>query len=285
LGLGVEQAALGALRILTHSMVHAIEVNSVRRGYDPRDFALVAFGGAGPLFACDIARQLTIPQVVVPPFPGLTSALGLLTSDVSYEYSRTLMLTLEPAAAPRIAAEEQRLAQMARDQLKADGFQAAETQIVRHADCRYAGQGYELRTPAPDGTVEGDFVAALQAAFHATHARQYGASSPSKPIELVTLRVVGIGRVSAIRPRKLPRGATTPGADAYAGDQAVVVEAPEGPRMLFARRWRRECLLAGNLLGGPAIVEQIDVTTLIPPGLVAGVETHGNLVIPMRANL
>ena len=285
LGLGVEQAALGALRILTHSMVQAIEVNSVRRGYDPRDFALVAFGGAGPLFACDIARQLSIPHVVVPPFPGLTSALGLLTSDVSYEYSRTLMLTLEPDAALQIAAEEQRLAQKARDQLTADGFLAAETQIVRYADCRYAGQGYELRTPAPDGAVEGEFVAALQAAFHETHARQYGASSPSKPIELVTLRVVGIGRVSPIRPRKLPGGATIPEADACAGEQAVVIEAPDGPRTLLARRWRRERLLAGNLLEGPAVVEQIDATTLIPPSLVAEVDTHGNLVIPMRANL
>ena len=279
LGMSVQQAALGALRILSQSMVQAIEVNSVRRGYDPRDFALVAFGGAGPLFACDIARELSIPHVVIPPLPGLTSALGLLTSDVSYEFSRTLMLTLDAEAAARIEAEERRLADQARAQLAADGFAQGQSRILRYADCRYAGQGYELRTPAPAGVVDAGFITALKANFHATHARQYGASSPQKLVELVTLRVAGFGAIEPVRPRVLAQGEAAPPAASLAGERQVVFDAA-GPRP--ARRWRRDRLLAGNILHGPAIIEQMDTTTVLPPGLFARVDGHGNLVIPMQ---
>jgi N-methylhydantoinase A/oxoprolinase/acetone carboxylase beta subunit len=284
LGVSVPQAALGALRILSQAMVQAIEVNSVRRGYDPRDFALVAFGGAGPLFACDVARELAVPHVVVPPLPGLTSALGLLSSDVSYEFSRTLMVTLTGDVAPRIAAEEQRLVEMALAQLREDGFETAGTRIIRYADCRYAGQGYELRTPAPVGMVGSAFVAALQDAFHQTHARQYGTNSPDKPVELVTLRVVGVGQVAPIRPCKLRDGTPAPPEDADAGTDVVMFDLAGHPKAIPTQRWRRDRLLAGNLLRGPAIVEQMDATTVIPPGLTARVDAHANLVIAMPAD-
>ena len=152
LGQSVEQAALGAIKILTHNMVQAIEINSVRRGYDPRDFALVAFGGGGPLFACDIARELGIPAVVMPTAPGLTSALGLLTTDVAYEQSRTAMavrLDRQSRSAGCRPMRSSKPVYVTSSSLMA--LSDEDIRLVRFADCRYRGQGYELRTPAPAG--------------------------------------------------------------------------------------------------------------------------------------
>ncbi|MBM3523479.1 MAG: hydantoinase/oxoprolinase family protein, partial [Alphaproteobacteria bacterium] len=169
LSMSVEEAALGAGRILTHNMVQAIEVNSVRRGWDPRDFALVAFGGAGPLFACDIARELAIPTVVVPPHPGLTSALGLLTSDISYDYGRTLMERLDRPDVTRIATAYAEMEAQAREQLARDRLADERVVFLRFAECRCLGQGYELRASAPAGPLDESFVDGVIAAFHDAH--------------------------------------------------------------------------------------------------------------------
>jgi len=275
------EAALGAIRILSHSMVQAIELNSVRRGYDPRDFALVAFGGAGPLFACDIARELAIPRVVVPGLPGLTSALGLLASDVSYDFGRTLMLTLGDADLDRIADCYAELEAQARTQLARDGFGVSDMLLMRVADCRYAGQGYELRTAAPGGAVDTGFLAGLTEAFHAEHRRQYGSSFSDKPVRLVNARVVGLGRIPELRAQAIAGGGVVPASSALIGTREVVFEEAGRPRHFATRCWRRAALAAGNRLEGPAIVEQMDSTTVIPPGLHARVDDYGNLVIEL----
>jgi N-methylhydantoinase A/oxoprolinase/acetone carboxylase beta subunit len=281
LGMGLEEAALGALRILTHSMTQAIEINSVRRGYNPRDFALVAFGGAGPLFACDIARELAIPNVVIPPLPGLTSALGLLTSDISYEFGHTQMLTLTADVADRLAAATAELVGRAQANLSRDGFTASTMTFLYFADCRYAGQGYELRTPAPAGPIDAGFVSRLVDAFHAVHARRYGSASPGKAVELVNLRVVGIGRIPPVRPSTVRAGGLAPAPDASAGNRNVVFEVDGRPFNVRAKRWRRDRLCAGNVIHGPAIIEQMDATTVLPPDLTGRVDEYGNLVIAM----
>jgi N-methylhydantoinase A/oxoprolinase/acetone carboxylase beta subunit len=279
LGMSVEKAALSALRILTHSMVLAIELNSVRKGYDPRDFALVAFGGAGPLFACDIARELSIPKVIVPPLPGLTSALGLLTSDVSYDYSTTRIQPLAGADPARIAAAIAELETQAHAQLERDGLPADRIALRRFADCRYVGQGYELRTAGADGPVDAGFLAGLARGFHDAHQREYGRHFPDKDVELVNLRVVGIGRVPPLAPAALAAGGPEPPAAAFAEPRTVVFESAGEPLAVRAIVVRRDALLAGNRLRGPAIVEQMDSTTVIPPGFAAEVDRAGNLII------
>jgi N-methylhydantoinase A/oxoprolinase/acetone carboxylase beta subunit len=281
LGMTSAEAALGAIRILSHSMVQAIEVNSVRRGYDPRDFVLVAFGGAGPLFACDIARELAIPTVLVPNLPGLTSALGLLTSDVSYDLGRTLMVSLADPDLRRIEACYTELEAQARAQLTRDGFVAGDIALLRVADCRYAGQGYELRTAAPGGTIEARFVDDLIEAFHAEHRRQYGSSFAGKPVQLVNARVIGFGRIPGLRPKPIAVGGDSPVAAALIGTRDVVFEDGGRPRAMPTRCWRRSALAAGNLVTGPAIIEQMDSTTVIPPGVAARVDPHGSLVIKL----
>ncbi len=174
LGMTVEEAALGAIKILNHGMIQSIEMNSVRKGYDPREFALVAFGGAGPLQACEVARELAIPLVIVPPSPGLTSALGLLATDLSYDFSRTQLQLLSDPDLDRIAADYAELDRLATKQLDADDIPPADREFLRIAECRYQGQGYELRVDAPAGGVDGGFVEQLIAEFHRTHDREYG---------------------------------------------------------------------------------------------------------------
>src|SRR5262249_23221458 len=148
-----EAAALGAIKILTHNMVQAIELNSVRRGYDPRDFALVAFGGGGPMFARDIARGLGVPRGVGAPAPGLTSAFGLLATDVSYEFGRTVASYVNRINLDELAALYRSIENELLGQLAADGFPVERIRLMRFADCRYRGQGYELRTAARSGAI------------------------------------------------------------------------------------------------------------------------------------
>src|SRR5207244_5051374 len=154
LGMTVEEASMGAGQILTHSMVQSIEENSVRKGYDPRDFALVAEGGAGPLFAAQIALEVGTPWVVVPNYPGVTAALGLLATDMVYEYVSTVyqrLSKLEPAVLQHAFVE---LEARARAQLEEDGMDPDRMLIQRVADCRYLGQGYELRVDVAGGEID-----------------------------------------------------------------------------------------------------------------------------------
>ena len=151
LGMTVEEASMGAVQILTHSMVQSIEENSVRKGYDPRDFALVAEGGAGPLFAAQIALEVGTPWVVVPNYPGVTAALGLLATDMVYEYVSTVYERLSKLDAAALQRAFEELEEQARAQLEDDGIPADQILIQRVADCRYLGQGYELRVDVASG--------------------------------------------------------------------------------------------------------------------------------------
>ena len=167
-----DEAAMGVIRILTHNMVRAIEVNSVRKGYDPREFSLVAFGGAGPAVACDIAQELSIPQVIVPRHPGVTSALGLLASDLKYESARTVMTEIpdtEPEEMLRIYRE---LEQAGAERLRLDGVDEEDIVLQRWADCRYGGQAYELLVPVPPGE-DADVLEQVEQAFHERRKREY----------------------------------------------------------------------------------------------------------------
>src|SRR5712692_10097759 len=184
LGMSVEEASMGAVQILTHSMVQSIEENSVRKGYDPRDFALVAEGGAGPLFAAQIALEVGTPWVLVPNYPGVTAALGLLATDMVYEYVSTVYQRLSKLDAAALQRSFEDLEKQARDQLEQDGIAADRIVVQRVADCRYLGQGYELRVDVASGAIDSAWIEKVRADFHDIHEREYSRRFEESDIEI-----------------------------------------------------------------------------------------------------
>ncbi|MFN8062973.1 MAG: hydantoinase B/oxoprolinase family protein [Vicinamibacterales bacterium] len=279
LGVAVDAAALDALKIQTHTMVQAIEENSVRRGYDPRDLTLVAFGGGGPLYACDIAQELGVPQVLIPPHPGITSAVGLLATDVSHDYVETKMELLDDADLGSLADDFARLEAQASDQLRHDGFDDYTALLERAADCRYVGQGYELRIPLPAGPIDEAWREKVRQTFHQYHEDRYYRAYPDAVIQIVNIHTVGVGRLPELEISQLEAAPSTDPVDACVGQSAVAYVVRGEVQMLTTPVYERERLLAGHELTGPAIVTQFDSTTVINPGLTAQVDAVGNLLI------
>ncbi len=276
----VEEAALGALQIQKFGMTQAIELNSVRRGYDPREFALVAGGGAGPLFACEIARELEIPTVVVPPHPGITSATGLLATDLQHEFVATERQPIKGLDLGRLSARFDELVAQALRQLDADGVADERRAVLRQADCRYSGQGYEVRFDVPGGAVDEAWVARLEEAFHAAHEREYGHRFDTE-IEIINVRVVAVGKVDELRWAEIESGGSDPSA-ARRLESGVVFDIDGRPERLTTPFYERGLLAAGNRIDGPAVIEQYDATTVVPPGFSVEVDRFGNLVIDCR---
>jgi N-methylhydantoinase A/oxoprolinase/acetone carboxylase beta subunit len=278
LGMSVEEASMGAVQILTHSMVQSIEENSVRKGYDPRDFALVAEGGAGPLFAAQIALEVGTPWVLVPPYPGITSAMGLLATDMVYEYVSTAyqrLSTLDTAALERRFDE---LEAQARAQLEADGVPAERLVIQRVADCRYLGQGYELRVDVGSGAIDTAWIEKVRADFHDTHQREYSRRFEESDIEIPNVRARAIGLMPPLATPETEGGSESAG-DALRHEGEAWFLVGGGIAQVPTRYYDRSALKAGNRLDGPAIVNQYDSTTVIPPGLTARIDRFGNVVI------
>ena len=279
LGVSVEEAAHGAHRIVASNMIRAIRAVSTERGRDPRGYTLVAFGGNGPVFGAAMAQALDIGRVVVPPAPGLFSSFGLLTADVEHHLSRTFRALLRGLDKATLNAAWEALAAEARRRLAADGYggQAAAAPIERHASLHYQGQTYELTVPVPDGPLDDDALAALEEAFGAEHERTYGhRAGPEEPVELVTLRVLGPGRApgraaAPHRPRGRPGAGGRPQGPAYFGPESGWCEAAVIGRADLAEG--RE---------GPLIVEEYDATCVVPPGVRAGLNDAGCIVLDVR---
>jgi N-methylhydantoinase A/oxoprolinase/acetone carboxylase beta subunit len=278
LGMTVEEASMGAVQILTHSMVQSIEENSVRKGYDPRDFALVAEGGAGPLFAAQIALEVGTPTVVVPPYPGIAAAIGLLATDMVYEYVATTYQRLSQLDATALQQRFEELEAQAAGQLAEDGIPTDNVLIQRIAECRYLGQGYELRVDAPSGAIDDAWAAKVRADFHDIHEREYSRRFEESDIEIPNIRVRGIGLTPALRTPEIEQGVDSPEA-AFRHEGAAWFRVGGALAQVPTRYYERAALRAGNRLVGPAIVTQYDSTTVIPPGLAAHVDRFGNIVI------
>jgi N-methylhydantoinase A/oxoprolinase/acetone carboxylase beta subunit len=284
LGMTVEEASMGAIQILTHSMVQSIEENSVRKGYDPRDFALVAEGGAGPIFAAQIALEVGTPWVLVPGYPGVTAALGLLATDMVYEYVSTVYQRLSKLDTAALAAAFAELEQRARAQLAEDGIPADRVLVQRVADCRYLGQGYELRVDCGPGAIDDAWVRKLRADFDDIHEREYSRRFEESDVEIPNLRVRGIGLQPKLQTPELEAGPESPEAALRHEGEAwfrVGGELAAVPTRFYDRR----ALQAGNALVGPAIVNQYDSTTVIPPGISARVDRFGNIVVAVPATV
>jgi N-methylhydantoinase A/oxoprolinase/acetone carboxylase beta subunit len=283
LGMSVEEASMGAVQILTHSMVQSIEENSVRKGYDPRDFALVAEGGAGPLFAAQIALEVGTPRVLVPPHPGVTAAIGLLATDMVYEYVTTTYQRLSALDGGALQEAFDELEEQARAQLEEDGVPADRVQIQRIAECRYLGQGYELRVEAPPGAVGDGWVETIRADFHDVHEREYSRRFEDADIEVPNVRVRGIGQMPSLATPEVEAGPESPSDEALRREGSAWFRIGGSLEPVLTRYYDRAALRAGNRLDGPAIVLQYDSTTVIPPGLAAAVDRFGNIVVEVGA--
>jgi N-methylhydantoinase A len=265
--LSLEQFAAGVIRVVNAAMEKAIRVVSIERGYDPREFVLVAFGGAGGLHACELAAALSIPRVLVPARPGALSAFGILVSDVVKDYSRTVLWrTLNELPLTRLKAEFNKLRRNAHQDFLTEDWKGA----IRYrfsVDVRYAGQGYELNIPYSDRLI---------AAFRREHNRRYGYSYPVREIELVTLRLRAV--------MKSPQ-ATLSKAGAAHGDRGYLDPARTSAffenKKITSAIFDRESLQPGNKYSGAAIVTEYSATTIVPPGAKFWLDRNGNLFIQL----
>ncbi len=274
LGLGLEQAAEGILKVVNSNMVRGIRVVSVQKGYDPRDFCLVAFGGAGPVHAAELAQDMALPKVLVPPAPGVTSALGLLLSDFRRDYVQTLIASLDEIDLADLNAAFDLLEKQALADMESEGVPADQVVLVRSADLRYLGQGYELEASVPAGVLSETERSRVRQTFVDAYRKAYGDAAAGGVPQVVNLRLAAVGQT------KRPRLASAPND----GPSAAAAEAGMRP-VFFAGAWvptrvyDRARLRPGNRLVGPAVIEQLDSTTVLPPGHSAEVDGWGNLVI------
>jgi N-methylhydantoinase A/oxoprolinase/acetone carboxylase beta subunit len=283
LAMSAEQTAAGAIDILIHGIVQAIDQISVRKGYDPRDFVLVAAGGAGPMFAAEVGREVGTPRVLVPVHPGITSALGLLATDVAYEYAATDPQILSDLDAQRLAALFARLEADAHAQLENDGVAARDTRFECSLDCRYRGQGYELRVPAGAGEIDDAWIDALRESFHEAHEREFARRDEDAEIEIITARMRGVGLMPPLETAEIEQGGPHPDPGSRLEDRAVWFKLDGELRRVATAQYERNRLKAGNELAGPAIIHQFDTTTVLPPGMAATVDSFGNLIIDCGA--
>jgi N-methylhydantoinase A len=276
LGLDTVKVAAGIVDIANAHMIGAVRLVSVQRGYDPRDFVLVAFGGAGPLHANALAIELGVQAVLVPPSPGIATAVGMLMTDITHEFVATRRYALDelaPADLDELFADFMREADAV---LEREAVAPAQRRVARVVDLRYHGQSHELSVPVPPGPLTAADVARVRDDFHAAHERAYGYAAREDAIEMVNVRLTAIGVSPKPRRAALPK-ATDDGAAAGKGERLVWFG--ESASFVSCRVLDRGRLAWGHVVPGPATIEEMDATTLVHPGWQADVDEHGNLVL------
>ncbi|MET3504615.1 hydantoinase/oxoprolinase family protein [Halalkalibacter oceani] len=279
LNLSVNETAEGILTIVNNNMANAIREKTIQKGHDPREFTLVAFGGAGPLHAVDVARILNIPEVIIPPHPGITSATGLLTTDLKYDLIKTEFMRSPELDLEKLNTDLDLLRKQIIGQLKADGLSANEIELAFTADCRYVGQGYELRVALPQGDITTDNIEETWTAFHQLHQAEYGHFFEGSPIEIVNVRVTGKGAMPKIQPPSVSSDYTVE--EALIKKGKTVFRKDGELKEIETSFYQREKLPAGAVIAGPAIIFQKDTTTIMPPDCQALVEENGNMMITL----
>jgi N-methylhydantoinase A len=257
-----EELAHGVIDVVNNNMEQAIRLISVERGYDPRDFTLFCFGGAGGLHAASLSSALGMQRVVVPRFPGALSALGLLLADVRKDYSRTLLIDAD-LGSHKLKSALRELHKRGQMELETEGFKKAEIHAEDFVDLRYRGQSYELTVPLGSRLVE---------VFNKAHQRRYGYSTPGRDVELVNVRAVFVGRKPRPHFRKAPRQRGKP--------------EPMGTRLAWlggkqtrTRIYDRQKLGHGQVVEGPAIIGEYSSTTLVPANCRCVVDPYLNLLL------
>jgi N-methylhydantoinase A len=273
LGLGLAEAAWGVHAVVTTNMELATRVVSIERGRDPRDLTLVAFGGAGPVHGCRLAQALGIPRVILPAAAGVTAAIGLLAAEVRFDVARTYVRRLDAVEPARLETMYEEMAAQALAVVRpsAAGGQAT---LARAVDARYLGQGYELTVPVPPGPLDADALARLRDAFDEVYAARYGYASPGEPVEAVTWKLSAVGA-----PSRLALAKARPPAAGGGFKGARRAWFPETHGWIDCPVFAREGLVPDSTLPGPAIVEERESTTVLPPGVVARVDEYASLLV------
>ncbi len=271
LGVSVEEGAAKIVEIVNANMCEALRIVSIERGLDPREFRLVAFGGAGPLHAVALADELAIPEVIIPPAPGAFSALGLVASDVKRDYARTLYADLGSVAAAQVDDVVTHMEAEGKAMLASAGLPSEACEMQRAADLRYPRQAYELTVPFEGGAVTRASLDRLMATFHQRHAQTYGHANPNEAVQMVNLRVTAVGRLPAIRIRQ-------PAQPARRDLRRRPAWFPQTGTVIAAIH-RREELTSGATIAGPCIIDALDCTAVIPPGWTGTVDVDGYIHI------
>ena len=277
LGISVEDAALGIIRIAVAEMSLAVQSVSIGRGHDPRDFAMVAFGGAGPLHATEIARELNIPRVIIPRVPGHFSALGMLLSDLRHDFVRTYYKPLAECDFAALRTIFSEMEEDARKLLKDEGMRDDQTSVQLSLDMRYAGQEFPIQTPvSAQSIIDGD-VQALRSAFDKIHERRFGHHAVHEEVEVVNCRLIGRGRRDRA---KLPSVRSEGHGGGLVGKRSMIFEGWSGARECPV--YQREELSAGQSIDGPAAVSEYASTTILHEGDTLRVTASGELVIDIK---
>jgi N-methylhydantoinase A len=276
LGMAVEDAAHGAHLIAASNMIRALKAVSSERGRDPREYALVAFGGNGPVFAAGMAEAMHIPQVLIPPSAGVFSSFGLLYAEVEYYFTRTRKRLLRAVAPAELQDIIDGLESEARARLSEDGFAPERIELTRSASLHYQGQSFELRVPLMAGRLDAAALAALEEVFGAEHERTYGhRAGVEEPVELVSLEVIGRGIPETPRAASAAAASLAPDIAIAELSRRAYFGPPAG--WLDAQVVNRSALKKPHR--GPCIVEEYDATCLVPPGWTARLDDHGNIVL------
>ncbi len=250
----VEEAAHGIIEVANVNIDRALRRVSIARGYDPRTFTLMAFGGAGPLHACAVAERLEIPRVLVPRYPGVLCAFGLLVADVLRDYSQTMLQTVTENTLADLRKRLEGMLAQARADLRGEGIASSAMTFMPSVDMRYVGQSFELNIPYGKNLVK---------AFHSAHEARYGHAFQERSAEIVTVRLQAVGSVEK----------PVIGAEPVQTQPAVPLQQKNG--LTF---YDREALLPGMTFAGPALVFQLDSTVYVAPGWVARVDAYRNLI-------
>ncbi len=279
LGLSVTAAAVGILRVANANIVRGIRVVSIERGYDPREFTLVPFGGAGPMHGSAVARDLAMRQVMIPQTPGILCALGLLVSALRHDLFETHVAHLDRAAFEGARGVIERMLEAAAGLLERDGIARDRRKLAIRADIRYVGQSYELPIPLASATLAA--WASLPTLFHQAHEKRFGHCDPRAELEMVGIAVTGLGQIEPPRLPTLASGSAD-ASHARIGERAVYFE-PADPRAAGRAHqtavYERARLLANNVIAGPAVIEELSATTVLYPGDIARVDASGCLLV------
>jgi len=272
----VVTTAAGIVEIANANMVRALRIVSVERGYDPREYALIAFGGAGPMHVNGLIRELKIPTVIIPINPGITSALGLLMTDLRHDYVVTYICRLSRIDLRKVNKIYGDFELQGRNLLDDEGVKRDDIRISRFMDMRYVGQSYELTIPVPNKKIDVTALEEIATLFHKEHEKAYGHCTPEEPLEVTNLKLSATGLVNKPELKKLKKGNISPEI-ALRTRRKVYFTETKG--FIQCAIYDRPKLTWGNVLKGPAIVEEKDSTTVIHPGYQAKVDRFGNLIL------
>lgn len=273
LGLDLLQTAEGIIRVVNANMVRGMRRVSVERGYDPRDFALVPFGGAGPLHGADLAEALSMDRLIIPAHPGIGSAFGMLSADVRHDYVKTHITLAAEADHKQVEGLFAEMEAQATDQLNREGFGGEAVILDRKVDMRYLRQAYELTVPLTKALFSPEAVPHLVGRFHDMHRHAYGYARDEEPVEIVYLRLVALGKLPGL---KLQIRESGDDAQPNPFSNRIVYF---GGRPLETAIYQRDTLKPGQVVPGPAIVEQLDSTVVVTPPFAAECDPYGNLIL------